>query len=760
MSKTKGKIKEQPSQLHRPQKDSKTIDLLSIKPTPNLKKNPAKNTTLKTAREQDSPNDSSPVSKRSRRRKTSKTSDAMDTEANPSDSDCVIDDVKDIIRQYHPVCVALQETFLKSCHTTKIRRYGCVRKDTERPSVSGGVCVFTSLDVPSSALPLHTSLQAVAVRIHSTSLITVCCLYLPPNTIIHQHDLNNLVDQLPAPFIILGDFNGHSTLWGSAKTNPRGRQIEQDLYNSDHFPVILSHNYDTDGKTFPPTYSYRRADWALFTQLAVITDTMVKTESADTSVQEVTNILITAAELSIPKRSSHLFQHYKPWWNTECQTAYKNQRKLWGIFRRYPTTENLLAFKKAKANARRVRRQSQRQSWIRYVSSLTSSTSSKQLWKKVKAANGIHREFSFPVLQTSNSVFSSPEEIANILVYGSARASVLKRLETVHHSALRICSGAFRTSPVTSFYVVCHQPPLELRRRQLSAMSVPSHPLKPFALAIGLNRLYEALSFNIKPFSERAKAVLNDAHLNNINIQENNILAFPPWDIKIFNYHNPFLGYHKAGTADVIYQRLFSFHRSKYCKYIPVYTDGSKTAGHNADTPTVIEILVLLRKLERKGFHIIFSWVPGHVGILGNEQADTAARSMSDHMQRPVCYRDLKTSTQNYIHRVWQETWDQQILNKLHNIHPSTSHWAALPVRRHDVRLTRLRIGHTRFPHRHLLLGMEAQFLRSNKWIAFDSKPYPIFSNHYHWKNSGMDSLDGFIKWFGVGQGLNSTYGF
>ncbi|GFT92404.1 putative RNA-directed DNA polymerase from transposon X-element [Trichonephila clavipes] len=301
-------------------------------------------------------------------------------------------------------------------------------------------------------------------------------------------------------------------------------------------------------------------------------------------------------------------------------------------------------------------------------------------------------------------------------------------------------------------------------------MSVPSHPLKPFALAIGLNRLYEARSFNIKPFSERAKAVLNDAHLNHINIQENNIFAFPPWDIQIFNYHNPFSGYDKADTAAVIYQQLFSFHRNKYSKYIPVYTDGSKTAAHvgcgvifnntilsfslhnsmsvfSAELtailvalqhlivsnhrhfcvytdsmsaleslhfstehrhPTVIEILLLLRKLERKGFDVIFSWVPGHVGILGNEQADTAARSMSGHMQRPVCYRDLKTSTQNYIHRVWQETWDQQILNKLHNIHPSTSHWAALPIRRHDVRLTRLRIGHTRFTHRHLLLGENA----------------------------------------------------
>ncbi|GFY35365.1 putative RNA-directed DNA polymerase from transposon X-element [Trichonephila clavipes] len=130
---------------------------------------------------------------------------------------------------------------------------------------------------------------------------------------------------------------------------------------------------------FPGFLGLSRADWALFTQLAVIPDAIVKTESVDTAVQEVTNVLIAAADLSIQMISSHSFQRYKPWWNADSQTAYKNQRKLWGIFRRYPTTENILAFKKEKANARRVRRQDQRQSWIRYVSSLTSSTSSKQL---------------------------------------------------------------------------------------------------------------------------------------------------------------------------------------------------------------------------------------------------------------------------------------------------------------------------------------------------------------------------------------------
>ncbi|GFU05665.1 RNase H domain-containing protein [Trichonephila clavipes] len=57
---------------------------------------------------------------------------------------------------------------------------------------------------------------------------------------------------------------------------------------------------------------------------------MIKTDSVDTAVQEVTNVLIAAADFSIPKSSSHSFQHYKPWWNADCQTAYKNQREVMG----------------------------------------------------------------------------------------------------------------------------------------------------------------------------------------------------------------------------------------------------------------------------------------------------------------------------------------------------------------------------------------------------------------------------------------------
>ncbi|GFU13601.1 putative RNA-directed DNA polymerase from transposon X-element [Trichonephila clavipes] len=150
------------------------------------------------------------------------------------------------------------------------------------------------------------------------------------------------------------------------------------------------------------------------------------------------------------------------------------------------------------------------------------------------------------------------------VVYGSARASVLKRLDTVHHTALRICSLV----------------PSELR-------------LLPACMCAELTAIIVVLQ-----------------HITVSN-------------------HRRFCVYTDSMRA------LESLHFSTDNRHF-----------------TVIEILLLLRRLERKGFDIIFSWVPGQVGILGNEQADTVARSMSDHMQRPVCYRDLKTSTQNYIHRV------------------------------------------------------------------------------------------------------------
>ncbi|GFV81160.1 putative RNA-directed DNA polymerase from transposon X-element [Trichonephila clavipes] len=218
---------------------------------------------------------------------------------------------------------------------------------------------FTSHLYPSNVVTLHTSLQAMAVRIHIHSLVTVCCVYLPANDVVPQVDLKQLVCQLPAPFILLGDFNGHNPLWGHNDTNSRGRQIEQlisdhclcllnndektyfhaptrtfhsldlaicsptlllllnfevdkDLHNSVHFPLLVSHVDGAGTRVRPPTCHFHRADWEKFTRLAVITGTMVQNRAVDDAVLNDTECIRNAADAAIPKTSNSTRKLCKP----------------------------------------------------------------------------------------------------------------------------------------------------------------------------------------------------------------------------------------------------------------------------------------------------------------------------------------------------------------------------------------------------------------------------------------------------------------
>lgn len=124
---------------------------------------------------------------------------------------------------------------------------------------SGGVAILASADIPSMPLDLNTNLQAVAVRLQLQSLVTICSLYLPPNEQVTQTDLNNLVSQLPSPFVILGDLNGHSPFWGSLDSNPRGEKIEQLL--TDHALCLL--NSDEKTHFHMPSKTFHTVDLAI-----------------------------------------------------------------------------------------------------------------------------------------------------------------------------------------------------------------------------------------------------------------------------------------------------------------------------------------------------------------------------------------------------------------------------------------------------------------------------------------------------------------
>ena len=65
------------------------------------------------------------------------------------------------------------------------------------------------------------------LTLHKT--ISVCSVYIPPSSALDIAELGNLIGQLPAPFVLLGDFNAHHNLWGCRDIDRKGRVMEDFL---------------------------------------------------------------------------------------------------------------------------------------------------------------------------------------------------------------------------------------------------------------------------------------------------------------------------------------------------------------------------------------------------------------------------------------------------------------------------------------------------------------------------------------------------
>ncbi|GFX25568.1 RNase H domain-containing protein [Trichonephila clavipes] len=93
-----------------------------------------------------------------------------------------------------------------------------------------------------------------------------------------------------------------------------------------------------------------------------------------------------------------------------------------------------------------------------------------------------------------------------------------------------------------------------------------------------------------------------------------------------------------------------------------------------------------------------FCWLTSHVGIIGQRASpDSAAKSATTHLPlASVPLSDMKRVIMHHIFlRSGRNHGGQQLDNKLHSVKPVIGAWSVMPMRRTDVKLTRLRIGHT-----------------------------------------------------------------
>jgi len=76
--------------------------------------------------------------------------------------------------------------------------------------------------------------------------------------------------------------------------------------------------------------------------------------------------------------------------------------------------------------------------------------------------------------------------------------------------------------------------------------------------------------------------------------------------------------------------------------------------------------------LVNTGKTALLCWVPGHVGIKSNEQADDVVRMALHCSISAVKYppSDLYHDVTSLCYKLWQADWDQRTGNKLHSVKP------------------------------------------------------------------------------------------
>lgn len=297
------------------------------------------------------------------------------------------------------------------------------------------------------------------------SRISVCNIYLPNSRELNTQEIHKLINQLPSPRIILGDFNAHSPIWGSEKTDARGLKIEEltnklnivtlntgeatrfnssngnfsaidlsmcdaslaplltwstlgRLHGSDHFPIRLESNtlIKKDSGIFLPKWNLKQANWEQYRQIIEQNISTISIE--EDPIQEVEsfkNLILEAASKTVRKTTNKLNHKSVPWWNTECGKAIAESKSAFNRLKRHKNLENLLEFKRLRARARYIVKKSRRESWTKYTSSITSSTPIPEVWSKIRAIKGEHGSNKIVCLQKGAEVTGSDTDICETL---------------------------------------------------------------------------------------------------------------------------------------------------------------------------------------------------------------------------------------------------------------------------------------------------------------------------------------------------------
>ncbi|WP_411016702.1 ribonuclease H family protein, partial [Salmonella sp. s51944] len=115
----------------------------------------------------------------------------------------------------------------------------------------------------------------------------------------------------------------------------------------------------------------------------------------------------------------------------------------------------------------------------------------------------------------------------------------------------------------------------------------------------------------------------------------------------------------------------FTFHN-----HFVIFSDSKSVLqaikNRNWKNPIICQILQKFDLLYNTNKRIILFWIPSHIGIPGNDKADSAAKkALNNNISNTLLpFSDFKQNCSIYILSLWQTLWNLDNCNKLLSIKP------------------------------------------------------------------------------------------
>ena len=345
------------------------------------------------------------------------------------------EDIELLISKYSPADICLHETMLKRDQIQTFKHYSAYYKNNINGH--GGVCILVKNNFIHSQVQFQADLQAVAVCITiNEKTYTVASVYVPPSETLNELASDKMIKSFSSRYLVLGDFNGHSHLWGANQENESGKAVEHlidchnlilwndcvhtrfdtyhqtssllhlslchpsiymdvacevlsDRFGSDHHPIMITAN--TSDHPVPervPKWNFKKAKWDIFQDQCIKEITPNLFHEADDKMTIFSSTLLDIAADNIPKTSPFPKRKAKPWFDEDCQAAKKERNKANRLANKHPSAANSMRSRLIQARTKKLFKQKKRDSWKNYVSSVNVNTPSKKVWNMISKITG------------------------------------------------------------------------------------------------------------------------------------------------------------------------------------------------------------------------------------------------------------------------------------------------------------------------------------------------------------------------------------